>query len=295
MTVTKVLTAENKQDRRPPWLTRKIILRQKERTARILAGLNINTVCSNTMCPNISECYGRSQAAFLILGNICTRGCGFCSMAAGIPLPPEKDEPERIAAAAGRLGLSHVVVTSPTRDDLEDGGAYLFSDVVCKIRSSKCADSIELLIPDFCGNTGSLDTIMASEPDIIGHNIETVRRLYNIRKGADYQRSLDLLDYVSNTSRSIKVKSALMLGLGETPEEILETFDDLLHSGCRYLAIGQYLPPGRNFYPVREYIRPEKFEHYRKRALSLGFLYVESGPYVRSSYNADRYMQRRQI
>lgn len=206
-----------------------------------------------------------------------------------MPLPVDSDEPGRVAEAARRLKLAHVVITSPTRDDLADGGAALYAATVAAIRTASPLTRIELLIPDFQGQQSSLSAVAASCPDIIAHNVETVPRLYEIRSGADYRRSLDVLRSCGELAPDIRTKSGIMLGMGENPDEVLQVLHDLRGAGCAYLSIGQYLAPSRRHFPVQEYVPPELFESLRLAALELGFSHVESGPYVRSSYHAGKY------
>lgn len=277
------------RSRRPAWLQKKIAPAAHGDMDRLLEDLRLHTVCREANCPNISECYGAGNATFLILGAICTRLCSFCNVTKQVPLPPDPDEPRRVAAAVRHLALRHVVITSPTRDDLADGGAALFGETVREIRAASPGTTIELLVPDFRGDRESLALVVLSRPDILGHNVETVPRLYHIRQGADYRRSLGVLLAAGELDRSMTTKSGIMLGMGESQEEVVGVFADLLASGCRYLSIGQYLAPSRRHYPVREYIPPEVFDRYRERALAMGFRHVESGPYVRSSYHAECY------
>jgi lipoyl synthase len=255
----------------------------------LLAELRLNTVCQQARCPNITECFSKRHATFLILGRICTRQCSFCNVAKETPLPVDPHEPENVAEAVSRLQLSHVVITSPTRDDLPDGGAAAYAATVRQIRKASPLTKVELLVPDFRGDTSSLAGVVASLPNILGHNIETVPRLYDIRKGADYRRSLDLLAAVRWLDPKMKTKSGLMLGLGEEEKEIFHVLEDLLKAGCQYLSLGQYLAPSRLHHPVQRYLEPELFERYREKALAMGFAHVESAPYVRSSYHADEY------
>ncbi len=256
---------------------------------RMLGDLRLHTVCQEACCPNISECFRHRQATFLILGRICTRLCSFCNVTKERPLPMDHDEPGRVAEAISRLGLSHVVVTSPTRDDLPDGGAGLYAATVAAIRETSPRTAIELLIPDFRGERQALATVAQAAPDIIGHNLETVPRLYHIREGADYRRSLEVLATLLDLAPSLKTKSGLMVGLGETDEELYAVFADLRRVGCAFLSVGQYLAPSRRHHPVVAFIEPARFERYREKALSMGFSHVESGPYVRSSYHAAEY------
>ena len=256
---------------------------------QLLEDLRLHTVCREANCPNISECYGNNQATFLILGTICTRLCSFCNVSKQDPLAPDRDEPRRVAEAIQRLHLRHVVITSPTRDDLPDGGAGLYAETVQEIRACSPETAVELLIPDFRGDRESLATWSFARPDILGHNVETVPRLYHIREGADYRRSLEVLRMIGDMDSAVRSKSGIMLGMGEREEEVVGVFADLLETGCRYLSIGQYLAPSKRHYPVQEYLPPEIFDRYREKALAMGFLHVESGPYVRSSYLAERY------
>jgi len=278
-----------KIERKPEWL-RKINSREDQAGMRKLLGeLRLNTVCQEALCPNISECYSCGQATFLILGKSCTRLCSFCNVEKTIPFPIDSDEPARVAEAVKRLNLNHVVITSPTRDDLPDGGAGLYAATVGAIRTASPETRIELLIPDFNADYASLKVVTSSNPNILGHNLETVPRLYQIRRGSDYQRSLEVIKICAQLAPDIRTKSGLMLGMGEKEEEVLQVFADLRKAACSYLSLGQYLAPSRAHYPVREYIRPEMFDEYRKAALELGFNHVESGPYVRSSYHAGQY------
>ena len=278
-----------KIERKPEWLRKKINTADQADMLRLLGELRLNTVCQQALCPNISECFRCGQATFLILGRNCTRQCSFCNVEKTVPLPVDRDEPLRVAEAVARLRLSHVVITSPTRDDLPDGGSCLYSATVAAIRCSAPAARIELLIPDFLGNSESLATVAGSCPDIIAHNVETVGRLYHIRSGADYVRSLGVLRLCNELAPQVRTKSGIMLGMGEQEDEVLQVFYDLRGVDCSYLSIGQYLAPSRHHYPVQEYVRPEVFEHLRLAALDMGFSHVESGPYVRSSYHAGLY------
>jgi len=278
-----------KMERKPEWLRKKVNPAAQADMQQLLEELGLNTVCRQALCPNISECFSCGQATFLILGKICTRHCSFCNVNKAVPLPIDMDEPARVTEAVVRLGLSHVVITSPTRDDLPDGGASHYVAAVEALRSKAPAARIEVLIPDFSGNRGSLEAVAGSKPDIIAHNVETVPRLYHIRSGADYNRSLDVLRYCGSVEPSVRIKSGIMLGMGETEAEVKDLFRDLRENGCVYLSIGQYLAPSRRHFPVQEFIQPERFEYLRQAALDLGFSHVESGPYVRSSYHAGLY------
>jgi lipoic acid synthetase len=275
--------------RKPEWLQKKVNPAAHAEMERLLGDHRLHTVCQEAICPNITECFKNRQATFLILGKNCTRLCSFCNVTKETPLPLDQEEPERVAEAVARLSLSHVVITSPTRDDLPDGGANLYAATVAAIRNASPGTRIELLIPDFRGERQSIARVIESRPDILGHNLETVPRLYQIRSGADYRRSLTVLETVREIDQGLKTKSGIMVGLGETEDEVLEVFNDLRRVGCSYLSVGQYLAPSRGHYPVQEFIRPAVFDLYRKKALAIGFEHVESGPYVRSSYHAEHY------
>ena len=275
--------------RRPPWLDRRLDFRAMHGTEAALAGLSLRTVCHQARCPNISECFSRGTATFMILGDICTRGCAFCGVTKGVPEPPADDEPERVAEAVRRLGIRHAVITSVTRDDLPDGGASAFAAVIRALRRYCDDPAIEALVPDFRGDGEAIGTVLDAGPDVFGHNIETVPSLYGARRGADYDRSIGVIAAASRHGGFARTKSALMLGLGEREGEVMEVLVDLRRAGCQYLSLGQYLRPGRRNLPVAEYITPASFARYREKALDLGFIHVESGPYVRSSYMAEAY------
>lgn len=276
-------------NRRPPWINKKIDFRSMHGTELQLKGLGLHTVCHQARCPNISECYARGTATFLMLGDSCTRSCSFCNVTRGPAAAADAGEPDRIVEAVSRMGLSHAVITSVTRDDLHDGGASIFAAVTLKLKEHLPAVTVELLTPDFRGDISSVRTVAGARPDIFGHNLETVPSLYYLRPGCDYRRSLGLLAAVKSISPVMRTKSALMLGMGETRDELASVFNDLRGAGCDYLSIGQYLQPGRANLPVLEYIAPEIFEEYGRIAGGMGFLHVESGVYVRSSYRAECY------
>lgn len=276
--------------RKPEWLQKRVNPGEQIEMRGLLGELRLNTVCQQALCPNISECFRCGQATFLILGRHCTRLCSFCNVDKIQPEPVDSGEPSRVAEAVVRLGLAHAVITSPTRDDLPDGGASIYAATITAIRTASPTTRIEPLIPDFQGDRQSIETVMAAGPDIIAHNVETVPRLYHIRSGAEYGRSLDVLRMCRELASETPVKSGIMLGLGETGNEVVQVLGDLHGAGCVYLSIGQYLAPSRNHYPVQEYVRPEIFEGFRKIALDMGFSHVESGPYVRSSYHAGQYL-----
>lgn len=276
---------------RPVWLNKKIDLKSCHEVSSLLRGLSLNTVCQSALCPNIGECFTKKHATFLILGKNCTRNCRFCGVSKNKPEAIDLEESKRVAEAASRLGLKHVVITSVTRDDLEDGGALVFSESVKEVRKCLPAANIEVLIPDFKGEKKALEIVVKSFPDIIAHNVETVPSLYQeVRNNALYLRSLSVLKSSKEINANIFTKSGIMLGLGEREDEVLEVFADLVKVGCDFLSIGQYLAPSKEHYPVKEYIALEKFEELRKIALKQGFRFVVSGPYVRSSYQASEYI-----
>ena len=247
----------------------------------------LHTVCQEAKCPNIWECYSHRTATFLIMGERCTRNCRFCSVAPGPPGPLDPQEPARVAEAVERMGLKYVVVTSVTRDDLPDGGAGHFAATIHEIRRRVPGAEIEVLIPDFQGDPAALETVLRARPDVLNHNIETVPRLYpRVRPQADYRRSLELLRRAGEIAPGIPTKSGLMLGLGERPEEIRQTLQDLRAVGGRILTLGQYLQPSPEHLPVEAYVPPDDFENWRKAALEMGFSEVASAPFVRSSYHA---------
>ena len=276
--------------RKPEWLRKKAPAEEQAAMRGLLHELRLNTVCQQARCPNIAECFGCGQATFLILGKDCTRQCSFCNVdKAPRPLPPDSDEPYRVAEAVVRLQLSHVVITSPTRDDLPDGGAGHFAATVTAIRERSPDSAVELLVPDFGGDQEALAVVLGSSPAILAHNLETVPRLYGIRKGADYRRSLALLKWTAQLAPLIPTKSGIMLGLGEELGEVRQVLQDLRQVGCSYLSLGQYLAPSKWHQPVVEYLEPSLFDQLRDEALGFGFRHVESGPYVRSSYHAAEY------
>ena len=272
--------------RLPRWLKRPMPEPGMLLTEGILTDLRLQTVCESARCPNRTECWSQQTATFMILGNVCTRPCGFCSVPKGKTELVELDEPERVAEAAERLGLSHVVITSVSRDDLPDGGADHFYNCVLAVRERTGA-AVEVLTPDFMGNTDAIDRVLESSPDVFNHNTETVPRLYHrVRRNADYQRTLDLLARVKTRRPEIPSKSGLMLGLGETVQEVLEVCADLRSVGCEMITIGQYLQPSAEHLPVERFVPPEEFDEIGKLVRQLGFGMVASGPFVRSSYHA---------
>ncbi|MEN3184405.1 MAG: lipoyl synthase [Atribacterota bacterium] len=276
----------------PSWIKRRFPPQEEwESVQRLLRTLALHTVCESARCPNIGECFRRGTATFLILGNVCTRSCRFCAVAKGTPGPLDPEEPERVAEAAQRLNLKHVVVTSVTRDDLPDGGAGHFAATIGAIRRVLPQATVEVLVPDFQGKEEALDTVLAARPDVLNHNVETVPRLYpSVRPQAHYERSLWLLKRAKEKAPGILTKSGLMVGLGETREEVEGVLRDLRGVQCDIVTIGQYLRPSVHHLPVAAYIPPEEFAYYREYALRLGFLGVASGPFVRSSYRAEEFV-----
>lgn len=278
--------------RKPDWLKMQKRGEGYTDTAESIRTLKICTVCQEAKCPNQNECFSKKTAAFMILGDECTRDCRFCAVQhTPKPNQPDPTEPDRIAKAVKKLQLRYVVVTSVTRDDLADGGSGHFSSTIREIRKQMPQVSIEVLIPDFQGNPQSLNTIIQAEPWVINHNVETIERLYPyVRSQANFTQSLQVLNYIKNHS-SIATKSGFMVGLGETEEEIVRLMESLRNVNCDFLTIGQYLQPSLNHFPVKEYIPPSTFDRYEKIALNMGFKYVASGPLVRSSYHAIETLQ----
>jgi len=270
----------------PDWLKKRFIATPEYiKTKTILKDLDINTVCQHSLCPNMNECFGRSHATFMILGKACTRGCRFCAVEKGQPEDVDRGEPKRIKEAVFKLSLKHVIITSVTRDDLDDGGAEQFVNTINEIRSIGGDITIEILTPDFKGKKESVEKVTMAKPDIFGHNIETVPSLYkNVCADACYGLSLNLLREVKKADNSMLTKSGIMLGLGEKESEVLEVFKDLIGANCDILTIGQYLKPHKDALEVREFIHPSAFLRLKEEALSYGFKHVESGPFVRSSY-----------
>jgi lipoate synthase len=276
--------------RKPQWL--KVRLGDNDcflHTRKIIEGQHLNTICSSGRCPNQAECWSRGTATFMVLGTICTRSCRFCNTETGKPLPPDLNEPERLAQSVRQMGLRHVVLTSVDRDDLPDLGAAHWVRVIRSVRRVNPETTIEVLIPDFQGCPELIRLIIDERPEIVSHNVETVRRLTpEVRSAAFYERSLSVLRQLSDAG--IRTKSGLMLGLGETEEELFETMDDILHTGCSILTLGQYLQPTRKHFPVKKYIHPDDFSRYKELATLKGFAFVESGPLVRSSYHAEKHL-----
>jgi lipoyl synthase len=274
---------------RPAWLRAPAPAGRNYRELKDLIGrLHLHTVCESAACPNVGECWNRRTATFMILGNVCTRRCGFCAVQKGAPLAVDYDEPRRVAEAAAAMGLNYAVVTSVNRDDRKDGGAELFALTIEAIRERIPGCRVEVLVPDFQGSQAALRVVMGARPDVLNHNTETVPRLYRqVRLGARYERSLDLLAHAKKLAPGTPVKSGLMLGLGEKGDEILLVMRDLRAHSVDILTLGQYLRPSPKHLPVIRYIPPAEFDGYRRAGEEMGFAHVEAGPLVRSSYHAD--------
>ncbi|QDT48767.1 Lipoyl synthase [Symmachiella dynata] len=272
--------------RLPSWLKRPMPQPEMLFTSNLIEEFQLETVCESAKCPNRTECWAQKTATFMILGNVCTRPCGFCSVPKGKTEALQADEPHRVAEAAARLGLKHVVITSVTRDDLPDGGAEHFFECIHAVRNRTGA-AVEVLTPDFRGNRASISRVIEAAPDVFNHNTETVPRLYDrVRRNAVYRGTLDLLKQVKDEAPTMQTKSGLMLGLGETTEELLDVFADLRSVDCDMLTLGQYLQPTRDHLPVERYVPPEEFDELGEMARGMGFKMVASGPFVRSSYHA---------
>ena len=276
--------------RLPPWMKMQMPVGITYSKVKNLVNRNhLNTICMSGNCPNIGDCWSRGTATFMILGDICTRNCKFCNVKTGRPEPVDWNEPERIARSVQIMGLTHCVITSVDRDDLNDGGSELWAATIREVKRINPGTTIEVLIPDFQGHEENIFRVMKEKPEVISHNLETVERLTKIiRTGADYWRSLKVIRIITNSG--ITSKSGIMLGLGETIEEVILTMDDLLAAGCRVITIGQYLQPSKDHWPVMDYIEPEKFRQLETIGLNKGFRFVESSPLVRSSYCAEKHV-----
>ena len=274
---------------RPDWLRVKFFGGERfQDLRRLMRTLDLHTVCESARCPNMGECWEHGAATFMILGEICTRACGFCAVPSGKPVgPPDEDEPYRVADAVAKMGLRYAVVTSVNRDDQPDGGAEIFARTIEEIRNRVPGCKVEVLIPDFRGDWNALETVLAANPDVLNHNTETVPRLYRqVRKGAVYERSLELLRRSKQGHPEIPTKTGMMLGLGEESHEVLSTMEELARQGTHILTLGQYLQPTREHLPVVRYVHPDEFAEYKVLGQAMGFKHVESGPLVRSSYHA---------
>jgi len=276
---------------RPPWLKVRLRLGEDfERLEAILTRWGLNTICREASCPNIGECFNHKTATFLILGDRCTRGCSFCGVKRGIPCPPDPGETKRVAQAIKEIGLTHAVITSVTRDDLSDGGAMAFAQTIREIKLLQPDAVVEVLIPDLKGSKESLSIIIKARPNIVGHNVETVPRLYpQVRRGADYKRSLRVLKTAKELYPVMATKSGLMVGMGEEKEEVFQAMDDLRAADCDLLTVGQYLPPAADSnFSLQRYYSPSEFQAFFEEGMKRGFRWVESGPLVRSSYHAEQ-------
>jgi lipoyl synthase len=273
---------------RPQWIRARVPVGDNcSNLKRLIDRLGLHTVCESAACPNLGECWNRGTATFMILGNVCTRRCGFCAVPKGAPLPVDYDEPQRVAEAVAAMGLRFAVVTSVNRDDRKDGGAELFALTIRAIRDRVPGCGIEVLVPDFQGSHVAMDIVMEARPDVLNHNIETVPRLYRqVRLGARYERSLDMLAYAKRISPGTPTKSGLMLGLGEAIDEVISVMRDLNARGVDILTVGQYLRPSHKHLPIVRYVTPAEFDDLRRVGYEMGFAHVESGPLVRSSYHA---------
>jgi lipoyl synthase len=273
---------------RPPWLKVRFPQGPNYQDLReLMREQNLHTICQEALCPNIGECWENRTATFLILGDVCTRNCGFCAVTTGRPTGLDLEEPERLARAVQKIGLRHIVITSVTRDDLPDGGSSIYAATIARLREYVPGCGIEVLIPDFMGNWGALATVMDARPDILNHNMETVPRLYRrVRPKAIYEQSLELLGRAKELAPGVVTKSGLMVGLGETRDELLETFGNLRARDVDVLTVGQYMRPTMQHLPIERYVPPEEFGELKRAALAMGFGHVEAGPLVRSSYHA---------
>jgi len=276
--------------RLPSWLKMKMPKGEKySKVKNLVDHYGLHTICTSGNCPNIGECWNRGTATFMILGDICTRNCRFCGVKSGRPLPPDEREPEKMAESVRIMGVKHCVITSVDRDDLDDQGAGLWAQTIIEVKRVNPQTKVEVLIPDFRGEKPLIQKVIDAGPDVVSHNLETVERLTPvIRSASSYRRSLEVIRYIA---QNLKIaKSGIMLGLGESHDEILQTMDDLLEAGCKVMTIGQYLAPTINHMPVKKYISPEEFTEYRDTGLKKGFSFVESSPLVRSSYHADKHV-----
>lgn len=272
--------------KKPDWLKVRVSSEELEKMQNFLHDMSLNTVCQSADCPNIGECFANKTATFMIMGNVCTRGCRFCAVEKGHPLPLDEDEPRRVAEATRKLGLRHVVITCVTRDDIPDGGAQHFANTIHELQKISGL-TVEVLVSDFLGNEESIRTVVIAKPDVINHNIETVPRLYpKVRPKADYQRSLNLLKKAKELDDNIATKSGIMVGLGELEDEVIQVMQDLRDINCDMMTIGQYLRPTEKHLEVEEYVTPEQFDKYKEIGYQMGFKYIASGPLVRSSYHA---------
>ena len=284
------IIAPSNPNKKPDWLRVKLPVGQNYRHVRSLVDKHkLHTICESGNCPNMGECWGAGTATFMILGNVCTRSCSFCAVATGKPNELDLDEPRRVAEAVQLMGVKHCVITSVNRDELKDGGAGIWAATIREVRLASPTTTMETLIPDFKARWENLYTVLAERPEVVSHNMETVPRLYKlVRPQAKYERSLEQIKRTK--AENLRTKSGIMLGLGETPDEVYQTMDDLVAHGCEILTVGQYLRPTKNHLAVAEFVHPDMFAHYKEVALQKGFLYCESGPLVRSSYHAEKHL-----
>jgi lipoyl synthase len=282
---------EKANPRKPKWLRVKLPTGENYRNVRRLVDdYKLHTICESGSCPNMGECWGEGTATFMILGNICTRSCGFCAVQTGRPLPVDWDEPERVARSVKLMKVKHCVITSVDRDDIEDGGSIIWAETIKAVRRISPATTLETLIPDFKGETKNIDRLIEAAPEIISHNIETVKRLTRqVRIQARYERSMEVLRYIKESGQK-RTKSGVMLGLGETEQEVIETLKDLRAAKVDIVTLGQYLQPTPRHLAVQAFIEPDQFDRYKQIGLEMGYKYVESGPLVRSSYHAEKHL-----
>ncbi len=281
---------KNKRTPKPPWLKVKLPVGETYRNVRdIVSEHKLHTICESGNCPNMGECWGAGTATFMILGNICTRSCSFCAVATGRPTELDWDEPRRVAQAVQLMGVKHCVLTSVNRDELKDGGALIWAETVRQVRAYSPDTTMETLIPDFRAKWEALNLVLDEKPEVVSHNMETVKRLYRlVRPQAKYLRSLEQIKRTKEAQ--VRTKSGIMVGLGETHDEVYEIMHDLLENGCDILTIGQYLQPTKHHLEVQEYVHPDTFKMYEEKGHEMGFKFVESGPLVRSSYHAERHL-----
>ncbi len=291
--ITLMDMAPAARPKRPPWLKARAPMGANyQELKELMRGLGLHTVCEEAYCPNIGECWNFRTATFLLLGDICTRGCRYCAISKGKPNALDEDEPERVANAVATLGLRHAVLTSVNRDDLPDGGAHIFAASIRKIREYIPGCNVEVLIPDFMGDEDALRMVLEARPDVLNHNIETVRRIFRrFRPKATYNQSLDLLRRAREYDATLRTKSGLMVGAGETLEEVIAVMDDLRAVDVDVMTIGQYLPPSSDYWPLDRYYTPDEFALLKQEGLRRGFKHIESGPLVRSSYHAHEHVQ----
>lgn len=284
------IISEEKKERKPEWLRVKLPVGKEYTHVRGLVDKHkLHTICESGNCPNMGECWGAGTATFMILGNICTRSCSFCAVATGRPLAVDLEEPERVATSVQLMNVKHCVITSVDRDDLKDGGSIIWAETIRAIRAKSPQTTLETLLPDFKGQWDNLARVLEEAPEVVSHNLETVRRLTKeVRIQAKYDRSLECLKHISEAG--LRTKSGIMLGLGETEEEVIESMNDLVNNGVHILTLGQYLQPTRKHHQVIEYIHPDQFAKYKEIGMQIGFRVIESGPMVRSSYHAEKHL-----